>query len=137
MNSRAGKIATEYADLMVSVLVQLLCLPSAIFRREPHDLETPMMMRKPLVQIDVSKVKNSEQLHTLLKDALEFPEWYGGNWDAFWDAITGLVEMPVQLKISGWETLSERLPRDAQLMQRCFADMETEYPALVPDLVFD
>jgi ribonuclease inhibitor len=27
------------------------------------------------------------------------PEWYGNNLDALWDALTGLIETPVEIKI--------------------------------------
>ncbi|WP_268800413.1 barstar family protein [Pseudomonas huanghezhanensis] len=37
---------------------------------------------------------SAEELHCVLRGALGFPGWQGCNWDAFWDAITGLIEMP-------------------------------------------
>ena len=45
--------------------------------------------------------------------------------------------MPAQLKISGWDTLSRRLPGDAKLMQKCLADMKIEYPEFASDVEFD
>ena len=47
--------------------------------------------------IDVSNVKTVEELHKILKSRLEFPGFYGMSWDSFWDAITGLVELPEEL----------------------------------------
>jgi RNAse (barnase) inhibitor barstar len=87
-----------------------------------------------MVNIDLIEVQSSEELHCVLKDALGFPEWYGCNWDAFWDAITGLVEMPEYLRISGWKMLSKRLPEDARLMQECLTELKVEYPALASDV---
>ncbi|MDD1015066.1 barstar family protein [Pseudomonas rubra] len=95
------------------------------------------MNRLQVVVIDLNKVTSAEDLHYLLKDALAFPDWYGCNWDAFWDAITGLVQMPLQLQISGWDAFSRRLPRDAELMQKCLANMQVEYPQLAADLLFE
>ncbi|MER6991322.1 barstar family protein [Saccharopolyspora hirsuta] len=40
------------------------------------------------------------------------------NWDAFWDAITGLVELPDEITFIGWDSLEEKLPRDAEIMRR-------------------
>lgn len=94
------------------------------------------MGRLHMVNIDLSEVSSSDELHCILKDALGFPEWYGCNWDAFWDAITGLVEMPAHLKISGWNILSKRFPEDARLMQQCLVEMKVEYPALASDVHF-
>ncbi|SFU34913.1 MULTISPECIES: barstar family protein [Pseudomonas] len=95
------------------------------------------MARLQVVKIDLSEVTSSDELHSILKDELGFPGWYGCNWDAFWDAITALVEMPIHLKISGWNTLSRRLPGDAKLMQKILEDMKIEYPELAPDVEFD
>lgn len=95
------------------------------------------MSRLQMVKIDLSEVASADELHHLLRDALGFPGWYGCNWDAFWDAITGLVEMPERLRILGWDMLSKRFPEDAKLMQKCFADMKIEYPTLAPDVDFD
>jgi RNAse (barnase) inhibitor barstar len=94
------------------------------------------MSRLQTVNIDLSEVTSAAELHALLRESLGFPDWYGCNWDAFWDAITGLVEMPVNLQISGWQRFSSRLPRDARLMQKCLADMTTEYPEAAPAVVF-
>lgn len=94
------------------------------------------MTRPQLVQIDLNGVMNAKELHSTLSDALGFPGWYGCNWDAFWDAITGLVEMPVHLRISGWDVLCRRLPKDAELMQRCLEDLSLEHPSLAPNVEF-
>ena len=72
-----------------------------------------------------------------LRDALGFPQWYGCNWDAFWDAISGLVDMPLQLRIRGWDSLSQRLPDDARLLEQCLLRLQSQYPAWAADLQFD
>jgi len=89
------------------------------------------------MNIDLTKVSSAEELHSILRDTLGFPAWYGCNWDAFWDAITGLVQMPAYLRFSGWESFSIRLPRDAKLLQECLADLKIEFPELAPDVEFN
>ncbi|MCU7645930.1 barstar family protein [Pseudomonas piscis] len=86
------------------------------------------------LDIDLSAVGSSAELHILLRDALGFPAWYGCNWDAFWDAITGLVEMPRQLSFHGGSTLSQRLPDDARLLAQCLERMHAEYPQWAPQV---
>jgi ribonuclease inhibitor len=56
-------------------------------------------MRKPFVAVDMSQIVSIDHLHEILYQALDFPSWYGKNWDAFWDAITALVEMPEHLQL--------------------------------------
>ncbi|WP_134062242.1 barstar family protein [Pseudomonas sp. JV241A] len=95
------------------------------------------MSRLQVVAIDLGTVTSARELHCLLRDALGFPDWYGCNWDAFWDAITGLVQMPRQLKLSGRDTFSRRLPREAELMKKCLATLQAEYPQMVAEVLFE
>ncbi|KPA87850.1 Barstar, RNAse (barnase) inhibitor [Pseudomonas asplenii] len=94
------------------------------------------MKRLSLVEVDLSDVTSSDALHSLLSHALGFPGWYGCNWDAFWDAITALVPMPLQLKLLGWESFSRRLPNDARLLKECLDDMQAQYPEDASDVEF-
>jgi len=87
-------------------------------------------MRKALVKVDISEIASVDHLHEVLSEALEFPGWYGRNWDAFWDSITGLVDMPEQLRLIGWGIFSERFPQDARIMKKCLDDMSNELPIL-------
>ena len=94
------------------------------------------MERVDTVELDVSGIKTATQLHELLKNQLRFPSWYGCNWDAFWDSITGFVEMPKTLKLIGWALLEANLPSDAALMKRCLNEMELKFPALAATVVY-
>jgi RNAse (barnase) inhibitor barstar len=82
------------------------------------------------VTIDLSDINTARQLHASLAAALAFPSMYGMNWDAFWDAITGLVDMPQQLELRGWPAFAARRPGDAALLQRILARMAQDMPAL-------
>ncbi|WKX70176.1 barstar family protein [Streptomyces sp. XD-27] len=67
--------------------------------------------------IDLAGVTTVRHLHVLLKQELGFPDFYGMNWDAFWDAITGLVELPRDLTFTGWSAFEATLPEDARIMR--------------------
>ena len=86
------------------------------------------MNRPTHISIDLSEINSPRQLHAALAAALDFPSFYGMNWDAFWDAITGLVDMPQQLELLGWQRLAARLPRDAALLRRCLERAQQEMP---------
>lgn len=86
------------------------------------------MTRPTLVTIDLSEINSSRQLHAALAAALGFPSCYGMNWDAFWDAVTGLVEMPQQIELRGWPAFAARLPGEAAILQRILARMAQEMP---------
>ena len=87
------------------------------------------MNRQTLVIIDLSEINTPRQLHAALAAALGFPSFYGMNWDAFHDAITGLVDMPQQLELRDWQGLAARLPADAAMLQRILARMLQDMPA--------
>jgi ribonuclease inhibitor len=87
------------------------------------------MARKELVVFDLSGIASVRDLHMLMASTLGFPDWYGPNWDAFWDVIIGLVEMPRRLRLIGWESFAQRFPRDAWIMKKCLDDLAAEYPS--------
>jgi ribonuclease inhibitor len=90
------------------------------------------MPREKLITIDLTYVTESKALQLLLMERLNFPGWYGCNWNAFWDGITGLVEMPEVLSLVGWSIMEARLPHDAKLMKECLDDMAKQYPDIAP-----
>jgi RNAse (barnase) inhibitor barstar len=86
------------------------------------------MPRSECVVVDLNPVQSKQALHELLRDALDFPDWYGRNWDAFWDAITGLVEMPETLQLLGWQSFEVRLPIEARQLRSALEEMCEKYP---------
>jgi ribonuclease inhibitor len=83
--------------------------------------------------ISLKEVNGKQELHNLLSNNLGSPDWYGNNWDAFWDLITDaeLMRPPDKLTFAGFQEFSETLPRDAELLQQCFWDMKENYPSIV------
>lgn len=63
--------------------------------------------------INLTNIKTSAELHTLLMEKLNFPSFYGRNWDA----ITGLIEMPESITFIGWSELLNTLTNDAEILQ--------------------
>ena len=89
-----------------------------------------MRERATLIEIDVSNVHNERELHELLKNKLGFPNFYGMNWNAFWDAITGLVEMPEILVLLGCQNLKKQIPQYFKIMTELLEDLDREYEEL-------
>jgi RNAse (barnase) inhibitor barstar len=84
--------------------------------------------RRSVIKLDVSNVGSVRELHELLAETLGFPGFYGKNWDAFWDSITGLVQMPRRLVIIGWPNVVSHWSKDAQIMLDCLRDLNEQYP---------
>jgi RNAse (barnase) inhibitor barstar len=77
------------------------------------------------VEIDVGRISSREELHRLLSNTFHFPEYYGNNWDAFDECIRD-VEVPSIIQIKGIERLRSHLPREAELLSKCFQDFAQE-----------
>jgi RNAse (barnase) inhibitor barstar len=79
--------------------------------------------------IDLGHIDSVQELHLKFKTELGFPDYYGMNWDAFWDAIAGLVELPEELILINFEKLEVALPSDAEILK----DLIREYNHLDRD----
>ncbi|MEV6400916.1 CPCC family cysteine-rich protein [Streptomyces sp. NPDC051907] len=87
------------------------------------------------VVIDVGSVRSERDLHEVLKRELGFPAFYGMNWDALWDAVTGLVAMPRRLHFVHWAELERREPMAARELRDQLADYAQKAPDF--NVVFD
>lgn len=45
-------------------------------------------------ELDFSNCSTLGEIYDVIKNELELPEWFGGNMSAFWDALTGIIEVP-------------------------------------------
>ncbi len=63
-----------------------------------------------------------------LKKELDLPDFYGMNRDAFWDAITGLVQFPEILIFEGWDHIEWKLPEDSQMLMNILKEFNEQYP---------
>lgn len=80
--------------------------------------------------VDLSNISSVTELHELLKQKLEFPSYYGMNWDAFWDSITGLITMPKVLVLVGWINVETRFSKDSRIMKNLLEEYNNYYPRL-------
>jgi RNAse (barnase) inhibitor barstar len=72
--------------------------------------------------VDLSNVTSKAAFHELLKTELQFPDWYGVSWDAFWDCIIAVVEMPVELRLIHWQEFARQCPRDMEILHKISQD---------------
>lgn len=94
------------------------------------------MERKEIASIDVGKVTNSVELHLILKKTLDFPNFYGKNWAAFWDAITGLVELPLKIIFENWDVFAQNLPENAEYLRKILMRFNQEHPEWQAEIVY-
>ncbi|EAG1700880.1 barnase inhibitor [Listeria monocytogenes] len=91
---------------------------------------------KKEVTIDLKKVSTKEELQILLKRNLDFPDYYGRNWDAFWDTITGVVELPEKIIFENWLDLEESIPDEANSLKEMLENYNKKCPMMKTELEY-
>ncbi len=74
--------------------------------------------KRKILTVDVSGACCPADLQELLKKELQFPEFYGKNWDAFWDVVTGMKSLPDILVMKGWHLYKRKAREDASIFER-------------------
>jgi len=81
--------------------------------------------------IDLSGIASKPSFHELAKRQLGFPEWYGVgwvSWDAFWDCIVAVVQMPPRVTFSNWQEFEQACPKDMSILRQVMQDYEAYKP---------
>ena len=73
-------------------------------------------MKETKYTIDFTKVNNYLEMHGVIWQALDFPDYYGCNWDAFWDCLTELYGDPIHIEIIGLDVIEEKFGDCAEKM---------------------
>ena len=60
--------------------------------------------------LDFSKCNYLGEVYEVIKKELELPEWFGANLDALWDAVTGMMYTPAEIRICKNAGRSDLLP---------------------------
>ncbi len=82
------------------------------------------------VIIDFSNCRYPMDLHNEIRTKLELSYWYGNNLDALWDALTGIIETPIDITVifkpetNGAEKLKESALKIIEVFKEAAADDE-------------
>lgn len=90
----------------------------------------------PEAHIDFAGVSTEREVHELFARSLSFPNFYGHNWDAFWDVLTGFDRFPRRLLLSSTQHLRTTVPRAYKQLQSCFAQYQRDYPDIAPEVIW-
>ena len=74
--------------------------------------------------LNFSEVKYIYDVHQIIKKEFDFPDYYGENWDAFWDSITDIASRPLHIKLIGIERLQKEFSWDTDVMLKAFKDLK-------------
>lgn len=82
-------------------------------------------MEKKVITLDLTGCKYLGELHEWIRAAFDFPEWYGENWDAFWDLLWSECDAD-EVVIVGEKTLSEEFNSQLKDMHEMLDDLVKE-----------
>ncbi len=75
--------------------------------------------------LDFSNVKYYFDIHAVISEALDFPSYYGRNWDALWDCMRDILGSPIHMQIKGLEILRQKdFDEEIQLLFDVFKDFK-------------
>lgn len=75
--------------------------------------------------IDLTNCKTLGELHLKIKQALDFPDFYGENWSALWDSLFGFLEH-TRVIIKGTDTVVPELKPYVAKMLEIFRKFKEE-----------
>ena len=73
-------------------------------------------MSKEKYVVDFTNVKYYLEMHAVIEKSLDFPDYYGCNWSAFWDCLTDMYGDPIYIKIIGLEVIERKFGDAAEKM---------------------
>lgn len=75
-----------------------------------------MYQFKETYTIDFTNVQSYLEMHFAIRNALDFPDYYGCNWDAFWDCLTNMIGRPIHIEILGLDVIERKFDGTAKTM---------------------
>lgn len=75
--------------------------------------------------IDLTDCKYLMDLHERIRVGMDFPDWYGKNWDAFWDMINKETDVDFVI-VKGSKTVSKDLYKSIESMRKLL-EMNKQY----------
>ena len=66
--------------------------------------------------IDFRELNYYLEMHAVIWKSLDFPDYYGCNWSAFWDCLTDMYGEPVHIEIIGLEVIEQKFDGAAEKM---------------------
>ena len=73
------------------------------------------MKKTHIIKLDLTGCTHIIDMHDRIAKAFDFPDYYGKNWDAFWDLIGGPWDY-IDVQIQGIYSLPDYLKESGEMM---------------------
>ncbi len=70
-----------------------------------------------IIELDLTDCKYLSDIHERIRVAFDFPDWYGCNWDAFWDLLWSECDAD-KVIIKGEHSLSREFDKPLAIMHK-------------------
>jgi len=77
--------------------------------------------QKDIVEINCNNINSLIELHKVLKEKLEFSQYYVMNWNALREFLEGTL-MPKILIFSGWSYLNNMMPNETEKLKEILVE---------------
>lgn len=81
------------------------------------------MKQEKIVTLDLTGCKYLGEIHQRIKRAFDFPDFYGENWDAFWDLLWSECDAN-RIKVYGEGTVSKELMPSIEIINEILQELK-------------
>ena len=74
------------------------------------------MEQEKIITLDLTGCKYLGEIHQRIKKTFDFPDFYGENWDAFWDLLRSECDAD-KVMVVGGDSVSKELSTSVQTMK--------------------
>ena len=75
-----------------------------------------MYQQKEKYVLDFRNVEYYLEFHAVIKKELDFPDYYGCNFDALWDCLKEMMTDPLRIEILGIDNIRKRFDNTADTL---------------------
>ena len=81
------------------------------------------MEEKKTVTLDLTGCQSLGEIHQRIKKAFDFPDFYGQNWDAFWDLLRNECDAN-KIEVLGENTVSKELEPSIEMINEILQEFK-------------
>lgn len=83
--------------------------------------------QQPKYIIDFKDVKDRYNMFEIISTVMEFPDYFGNNWDAFWDCITDMANLEIKIDVLNFDVLKKISEKDSAIFIELLTDFKYYY----------
>ena len=84
------------------------------------------MKKEKIVTLDLTGCKYLGEIHQRIKKAFDFPDFYGENWDAFWDLLWSECDAD-KVIVLGEKAVSEELKPSVKMIYKILKEFQEHH----------